>query len=182
MTLDFGRSSNLSAMPVGSYRFLTLYYTSYPEHHGIKRVISNKQPYKHFFLYLLYSLTYHPRPIKTTHSAWLFTERLYFLPQQPPESLPCFLNQQPYNMEYSDLFQEVKTRMGEFAEMDVSHLTPDSRIATAFPNLDSLQMYEMLVYLEETMGFEVDETVIDKFETVGNLVEYIYEKKQSKVS
>lgn len=85
-------------------------------------------------------------------------------------------------MEYTDLLGEVKTRMGEFAETDVSHLAPDSRIATAFPNLDSLQMYEMLVYLEETIGFEVDETVVDKFETLGDLVDYVYERKQSKVS
>jgi acyl carrier protein len=85
-------------------------------------------------------------------------------------------------MEYSELFQEVKQRMGEFAETDISHLAIDTEIITAFPNLDSLQMYEMLVYLEETMKIEVDENVIDKFRTFGDLVGYIYEKKKSQIS
>jgi acyl carrier protein len=84
-------------------------------------------------------------------------------------------------MEKSQLFEDVKRIMGEFAEIDVSHLTKESRIATSFPNLDSLQMYEMLVYLEEALDFEVDENVIDKFETLDDLTTYIYEKKQSKI-
>jgi acyl carrier protein len=85
-------------------------------------------------------------------------------------------------MENTALFQEVKNKIGEFAELDVSGLTPESRIATSFPNLDSLQMFEMLVYLEETLEVEIDENVIDKFSTLGDLVWYIQEKQRLKFS
>ena len=76
-------------------------------------------------------------------------------------------------MEDEDLFQQVVKHIGEYLERDVSHLTLDSRPATAIRGLDSLKMFEMILYLEECFGVEFDESVMDKIDTMRDLVNYI---------
>lgn len=81
-----------------------------------------------------------------------------------------------------DLISEVKQHIGEFIEQDVSHLTLESPIATSLPGFNSLKMMEMVVYLEETMNVEFDTEVVDQFKTLGDLVNYIREKRTAKAS
>jgi acyl carrier protein len=76
-------------------------------------------------------------------------------------------------METSALFKKVVHHVGDYLETDVSHLTLDSRMASSLPGLDSLKLFEMTLYLEDRFGVEFDESVIEKFETVRDLVEYL---------
>lgn len=76
-------------------------------------------------------------------------------------------------MDKDILFQRVVQHVGEYLETDVTHLTPDSRPATAVPGLDSLKLFEMVLYLEDCFGFQVDDSVMDHLETFGDLVDYI---------
>lgn len=81
-----------------------------------------------------------------------------------------------------ELIDEVKKHISDFLEQDVSHLTADSLIATSLPGFDSLKMMEMIVYLEEVMDVEFDTEIVDKFKTLGDLVNYIKEKKTAKAT
>ena len=76
-------------------------------------------------------------------------------------------------METSALFKQVLHHVGEYLETDVSFLTRDSRLASSVPNLDSLKLLEMILYLEDCFQVNFDELVIERFETLGDLVEYI---------
>lgn len=76
-------------------------------------------------------------------------------------------------METSTLFKQVLNHLGEYLETDVSFLTRDSRLSSSVPNLDSLKLLEMILYLEDCFQVNFDELVIERFETLGDLVEYI---------
>jgi acyl carrier protein len=73
----------------------------------------------------------------------------------------------------SVLFERVVRHIGEYLETDVSHLTPESRPATALAGLDSLKLFEMLLYLEDSFGITFDDSVMEHVETLGALVDYI---------
>lgn len=81
-----------------------------------------------------------------------------------------------------ELIEELKKHIGDFLEQDVSALKTESVIASSLPGLDSLKMLEMLVYLEEMMGVEFDTEVIEKFKTLGDLVDYVKEKRMAQTS
>jgi acyl carrier protein len=72
-----------------------------------------------------------------------------------------------------ELFDRVVRHIGEYLETDVSYLTPESRPATAIAGLDSLKLFEMLLYLEDCFSVEFDENVMEHVETLGQLVDYI---------
>lgn len=76
-------------------------------------------------------------------------------------------------MEVSPLFERVVRHIGEYLETDVSHLTPSSSPATALAGLDSLKVFEMLLYLEDCFGVQFDDSVMENMETLGQLVDYI---------
>lgn len=76
-------------------------------------------------------------------------------------------------MDKTVLFERVVRHIGEYLETDVSHLTPESRPATALSGLDSLKLFEMLLYLEDSFGVEFDDSVMEHVETLGQLVDYI---------
>lgn len=77
------------------------------------------------------------------------------------------------------LYEQVVEHIGKFLENDQLRLNKESRVATAVPGLDSLKLFELLLYLEECFGVELDETVLDQMETVGDLVQYIEVQLQS---
>lgn len=81
-----------------------------------------------------------------------------------------------------ELIEELKKHIGDFLEQDVSALKTESVIASSLPGLDSLKMLEMLVYLEEVMGVEFDTEVIEKFKTLGDLVDYVKDKRMAQTS
>lgn len=78
-------------------------------------------------------------------------------------------------MEDQKLFEKVVGHIGEFIEADVSYLTPDSALATSIEGMSSLKMVELLLYMEDCFGLEFDESVMDKLETMHDLVNYIQE-------
>jgi acyl carrier protein len=72
--------------------------------------------------------------------------------------------------------------LGEYLETDVSHLTGQSRLATAIPGLDSMKLFEMVLYLEECFGVEFEDDVMDRLETMDDLAEYIASRKVAGVA
>lgn len=76
-------------------------------------------------------------------------------------------------MTTSSLFQQVVQHVGEYLETDVTHLRLDSRLASAVPGLDSLKLFEMILYLEDCFQIEFDESVVGSIDTMQDLVHYI---------
>jgi acyl carrier protein len=76
-------------------------------------------------------------------------------------------------MNENELFRRVVQHLGEFLEADLSHLEMGSRLSTALPGLDSLKLFEMVLYLEDCFGLQFDESVMQSIETVRDLVTYI---------
>jgi acyl carrier protein len=73
----------------------------------------------------------------------------------------------------NDLFQRLVRHLGEYLETDASHLKPESRVATAVAGLDSLKMFELIMYLEDAFGITMDEKAIDHLDTLHDLEAYI---------
>ena len=71
------------------------------------------------------------------------------------------------------LFDRVVRLIGEYLETDVSYLRPESQISTAVPGLDSIKLFELTLYLEDSLGVELDESVMDHIGTLRDLVGYI---------
>lgn len=71
------------------------------------------------------------------------------------------------------VFNQVVSHLSEFLEHDLSHLRMDSRLATALPDLDSLKVFEMILYLEDCFALKFDDSVIQNTDTLGQLVAYI---------
>lgn len=83
-------------------------------------------------------------------------------------------------MEPSPLFDRVVRHIGEYLETDVTHLRPDSRLATAVPGLDSIKLFELTLYLEDCLGVEFDESVMDHIETMQDLVAHIASRSEAR--
>lgn len=84
-------------------------------------------------------------------------------------------------MQDQQLFDKIVGHIGEFIETDTSHLTMESRLATSIQGLDSLKMFEMILYLEECFGISFDEDVMDRIDTMGDLVSYVRERTETGV-
>ena len=80
-------------------------------------------------------------------------------------------------MQNQKLFEKVVGHIGEFIEADVSYLTLDSRLATSIEGMSSLKMFELLLYMEDCFGIVFDESVIDKLDTMQDLVTYIQDRQ-----
>jgi acyl carrier protein len=82
-------------------------------------------------------------------------------------------------MQHQQLFEKVVSHIGEFVETDVSHLTMSSRLATSIEGMSSLKMFELLLYMEDCFGISFDESVIDKLDTMSDLVMYIQDRQSA---
>lgn len=69
--------------------------------------------------------------------------------------------------------QDVTQYIGEYLETDVSYLSADSRLASAVAGLDSLKLFEMMLYLEDRLGVDFDDSVMENLETMSALLAYI---------
>jgi acyl carrier protein len=76
-------------------------------------------------------------------------------------------------MERSALLDKTLQHIGEFLEQDVSHLTLDTRLDSAAPGMDSLKIFELMLYLEESFGVDFDESSMADVATIGELIERI---------
>ncbi len=63
--------------------------------------------------------------------------------------------------------------VGEYLETDVSYLTLDSRLATALPGIDSLKLFELVLYLEDRLHVEFDDSVMENMDSLRDLLAYI---------
>jgi acyl carrier protein len=77
-----------------------------------------------------------------------------------------------------ELFDTVVQHIGIFLETDVSHLTPDSHLARDLDGLSSLKLFELMLYLEDSIGFDFDEKVVDRIDTMQQLLGYIKEHRR----
>jgi len=71
------------------------------------------------------------------------------------------------------LLVEIKQRIEEFTERDVSHITGQTHLLGALPGQDSLNLMEMLMYLEDCFEVEFEDKVVEKIKTLDDLVDYI---------
>ncbi|MGK5636778.1 acyl carrier protein [Streptomyces sp. URMC 126] len=78
-----------------------------------------------------------------------------------------------------ELFEKIVGHIGEFVETDVSHLTPQSNIATSIEGMSSLKMVELLLFLEDCFGVDFDESVMDRLQTMRDLEQYIRQAMES---
>lgn len=72
-----------------------------------------------------------------------------------------------------ELFDKIVLHIGEFIEADVPELTPASHLTTSIEGMSSLKMVELLLYLEDCFSLDFDESVMDKLETMQDLMNYI---------
>jgi acyl carrier protein len=78
-----------------------------------------------------------------------------------------------------ELFDTVVREIGTFLGTDASHLRPDSHLASELDGLSSLKLYELMLYLEDSVGFDFDEKVVDRVDTVQQLLDYIREHRRA---
>jgi acyl carrier protein len=71
------------------------------------------------------------------------------------------------------LFERLVKHLGEFLNTDVSHLKPESRLATAVAGLDSLMMFELMLYFEDVFGITVDDKAVEHLDTLRDLEGYV---------
>jgi len=72
-----------------------------------------------------------------------------------------------------ELFQEAVRHIGEYLEQDVSHLKSDSRLESAVPGLDSLKVFELMLYLEECFGVTFDQSTLGDVKTMDDVLDRI---------
>jgi acyl carrier protein len=77
-----------------------------------------------------------------------------------------------------ELFDAVVRHIGIFLETDVSHLRLDSHLARDLDGLSSLTLFELMLYLEDCVGFDFDEKVVDRIDTMEQLLSYIKEHRR----
>ncbi len=71
------------------------------------------------------------------------------------------------------IFEAIAELIADRNDIDVSEITPDSRFEDL--GIDSLDTVEMLMDLEDRIGFEVE--LDEKVETVGELAAFIESKR-----
>lgn len=72
------------------------------------------------------------------------------------------------------LFESIAKVIAERTDRDISEITMDSSFAEL--GIDSLDTVELVMYLEDEIGMEIELT--QKVETVGELVAFIESQKQ----
>ena len=80
-------------------------------------------------------------------------------------------------MSEQQLFDDVVRHIGMFLETDASHLRPGSHLALELDGLSSLKLFELMLYLEDSIGFEFDEKIVDRIDTMQQLIDYITEHR-----
>lgn len=73
-------------------------------------------------------------------------------------------------MAQEELFDRTVRHMSEYLEQDLGHVRPESRLDGIAGNLDSLKIFEMLLYLEECFAVPLQQSALEDVETVQDLV------------
>ena len=72
-----------------------------------------------------------------------------------------------------EIFRKTVQHMGEYLERDVSHVTMDSRLDAIVPGLDSLKIFEMILYLEDCFAVDFDQGELANVDTMRGLISHI---------
>lgn len=73
------------------------------------------------------------------------------------------------------MFEKIQKELAEYFEIDPSKITLDTKFIDDL-GADSLALMELMFNLETETGKTMDDDVMDKVKSVGDLVEYIESK------
>lgn len=73
-----------------------------------------------------------------------------------------------------DIFDVVTEMLSDLLNMEKSSFSDDTMIFEELP-LDSLQLYELVVDLEERFELHISDEAIEKIRSIGDVVDMIYE-------
>ncbi|MDR1073098.1 MAG: acyl carrier protein [Treponema sp.] len=76
-----------------------------------------------------------------------------------------------------DLFEKMKKLIAEKLEIDEEKITMDASFRQDL-GADSLDTYELVYAIEETMGIEIPDEKANEFETVSDAYNYIKSQQQ----
>ena len=74
------------------------------------------------------------------------------------------------------MLEEMKELIAEELSIDVSEITEESSFKDDL-NVDSLDLFELVMNLEEKYDIEIPSEDLEKLETVGAVIKYIEEHK-----
>ena len=72
------------------------------------------------------------------------------------------------------VFDTLTDMLSELLDIKKSDFTEDTMIFEELP-LDSLQLYELVVDLEERFGIQISDEAIEKIQSIGDVVDMVYE-------
>lgn len=74
------------------------------------------------------------------------------------------------------MFEEIKGKIAELLNVSEDIITPESNLITDL-KADSMDIATLLFEVEENYGIEIDEDDLESLKTVGDIVQYIQNKK-----
>ncbi|KMT69091.1 acyl carrier protein [Helicobacter pylori] len=82
-------------------------------------------------------------------------------------------NQQNNNKAFNtNLFETIRAVIAEQLEIDVSQVTPEAKFVKDL-GVDSLDIVELIMALEERFGIEIPDEQAEKIVNVGDVMRYI---------
>lgn len=75
------------------------------------------------------------------------------------------------------MFEQVKKMVAENLEVEESSITKESSFKKDL-GADSLDLFEMVMALEEEFGIEIPTEDLEQIDTVGDVIAYIEEHKE----
>ena len=74
------------------------------------------------------------------------------------------------------MFEEIRDIMVEELDLDADDITMESNFKEDL-NIDSLDLFEMVMDVEDKLSFEIPSEDLEKMKTVGDFVKYVEEHK-----
>ncbi|MDU9787341.1 acyl carrier protein [Helicobacter pylori] len=81
-------------------------------------------------------------------------------------------NNKTFNTNDTNLFETIRAVIAEQLEIDVSQVTPEAKFVKDL-GVDSLDIVELIMALEERFGIEIPDEQAEKIVNVGDVMRYI---------
>ncbi|WP_415751966.1 acyl carrier protein [Helicobacter pylori] len=81
-------------------------------------------------------------------------------------------NNKAFNTNDTNLFETIRVVIAEQLEIDVSQVTPEAKFVKDL-GVDSLDVVELIMALEEKFGIEIPDEQAEKIVNVGDVMRYI---------
>ncbi|GAA7171015.1 hypothetical protein HpBGD53_10940 [Helicobacter pylori] len=81
-------------------------------------------------------------------------------------------NNKAFNTNDTNLFETIQAVIAEQLEIDVSQVTPEAKLVKDL-GVDSLDIVELIMALEERFGIEIPDEQAEKIVNVGDVMRYI---------